>query len=228
MPSASNVYRGDKMEAWLVQFLLLYVTFLAMFSPPATMTAAAILLGGIPNTALRRVAWRVAWEYVFVMMIVIWLGNYMLTALGLSTHALTATGGAALLFQGWPLMTRGTKAEQSNALLNSESPRNVNDLAVVPLLFPLSIGGGTIAVGISSAAHSNTLDGLLMLSAVILAMAPTIAVTFLASGPLHGRLSTGAMDTLARISGIILVTLSLQLLVSGITGLVITAIHTLS
>jgi multiple antibiotic resistance protein len=67
-----------------------------------------------------------------------------------------------------------------------------------------------------------------MLSAVILAMAPTIAVTFLASGPLHGRLSTGAMDTLARISGIILVTLSLQLLVSGITGLVITAIHTLS
>ena len=123
------------------------------------MPAAAILLGGIPNTALRRVAWRVAWEYVFVMMIVIWLGNYMLTALGLSTHALTATGGAALLFQGWPLMTRGTKAEQSNALLNSESPRNVNDLAVVPLLFPLSIGGGTIAVGISSAAHSNTLDG---------------------------------------------------------------------
>ena len=169
MPSASNVYRGDKMESWLVQFLLLYVTFLAMFSPPATMTAAAILLGGIPNTALRRVAWRVAWEYVFVMMIVIWLGNYMLTALGLSTHALTATGGAALLFQGWPLMTRGTKAEQSNALLNSESPRNVNDLAVVPLLFPLSIGGGTIAVGISSAAHSSTLDGLLMLSAVILA-----------------------------------------------------------
>lgn len=217
------------MKAWLVQFLLQYITFLAMFSPPATMTAAAILLGGTPKTVLRGIAWRVAWEYVFVMMVVIWLGNYMLMALGLSTHSLTATGGAALLFQGWPLMTRGTKAEQSNALfINSESPKSVGDLAVVPLLFPLSVGGGTIAVGISSATHNYTFDGLLMLSAVILAMAPTIAVTFLISGPLHGRLSTGAMDALARISGIILVTLSLQLLVSGITGLVTTTFHTLS
>jgi len=214
------------MEAWLVQFLLLYITFLAMFSPPATMTAAAIILGGVPNSALRRVAWKVSLEYVVVMLIVIWLGNYMLSALGLSTHALTATGGAALLFQGWPLMTRGTKAEQSNTILNSDSSKNVDDLAVVPLLFPLSIGGGTIAVGISSAAHSDTLQGMLILSAVILMMAPTIVLTFLVSGPLHGRLSTGAMDTLARISGIILVTLSLQLLVSGIVGLVMSAIHT--
>lgn len=213
------------MEAWLVQFLLLYITFLAMFSPPATMAAVAIILGGVPNKVLRRVAWRVSFSYVIVMLIVIWLGNYMLTALGLSTHALSATGGAALLFQGWPLMTRGTKADQSNALLNSNSPKNADDLAIVPLLFPISIGGGTIAVGISSAAHNDTLAGMMLLSSVILAMAPTIALTFLISGPLHGRLSAGAMDTIARISGIILVTLSLQLLVSGLTGLVMSTLH---
>ncbi|MBC3249779.1 transporter [Serratia fonticola] len=213
------------MEATLVQFLLLYITFLAMFSPPATMAAAATILGGVSNKVLRRVALRVSLAYVVVMLIVIWLGNYMLTALGLSTHALSATGGAALLFQGWPLMTRGTKADQSNAVLNSDSPKNADDLAVVPLLFPISIGGGTIAVGISSAAHNDTFAGMMLLSAVILAMAPTIALTFLISGPLHGRLSTGAMDTIARISGIILVALSLQLLVSGLTGLVTSALH---
>ena len=81
------------MEAMLVQFLLLYITFLAMFSPPATMAAAATILGGVSNKVLRRVALRVSLAYVVVMLIVIWLGNYMLTALGLSTHALSATGG---------------------------------------------------------------------------------------------------------------------------------------
>ncbi|MGE4802320.1 MarC family protein [Yersinia hibernica] len=213
------------MEEWLLQFLLLYITFLSMFSPPATMATAAIILDGVSGPILRRLAWRVAFEYVVIMLFVIWLGNYILVALGLSAHALTVTGGAALLFQGWPLMMRGTKAEQSNNELNNDTPKRVSDLAVVPLLFPLSMGGGTIAVGISSAAHNSTLEGMMTLSAVILMMAPTIALTFLVSGPLHGRISTGAMDTLARISGIILVTLSLQLLVTGITDLVMAELH---
>lgn len=215
------------MEQWLLQFLLLYITFLSMFSPPATMATAAIILDGVPNTILKRLAWRVAFEYVVIMLFVIWLGNYMLMALGLSPHALTVTGGAALLFQGWPLMMRGTKVEQSNHALDSDNPKRFRDLAVVPLLFPLSMGGGTIAVGISSAAHNSSLEGMMTLSAVILMMAPTIALTFLVSGPLHGRLSTGAMDTLARISGIILVTLSLQLLVTGLTDLVMVEIHSM-
>lgn len=93
---------------------------------------------------------------------------------------------------------------------------------MVPLLFPLSMGGGTIAVGISLAGHSDSLSGLIQLSVVILLMLPTIALTFLATGPLHGRLSPGVMDTLARISGIILVTLAIQLLVSGMVGLITT------
>lgn len=150
------------------------MNILAMFSPPATMTAAAIILEGIPNSALRHVAWRVSLEYVIVMLIVIWLGNYMLTELGLSTHVLTTTNSAALLFQGWPLITKGTKAEQGNTRINSDSPKNVDDLAVVPLLFPFSIGDSTIAVGISSAAPSNTIPEMLTLSAVIVMMAPRL------------------------------------------------------
>ena len=206
------------MEAWLIEFLLTYVTFLSMFCPPATITAATILLGQVPAHTLRQLAWKVAGEYVAVMLIAIWIGNFLLTALGLNANALTATGGAALLFQGWPLMTKGTPAEPARM---PESPVNVQEMVLVPLLFPLTIGGGTIAVGISLASHNASLSGLLQLSAVILAMAPTIACTFLAVGPLHGRLSAGAIDAMARIAGIILVTLALQLLASGLSQLVL-------
>lgn len=46
------------MEAWLIEFLLTYVTFLSMFCPPATITAATILLGQVPAHTLRQLAWR--------------------------------------------------------------------------------------------------------------------------------------------------------------------------
>ncbi|AOV97709.1 transporter [Edwardsiella hoshinae] len=206
------------METWLTHFLLTYVTFLSMFCPPATITAAAILLGRVPPATLRQLAWKVALEYVVVMLIAIWIGNYLLIALGLNSHALTATGGAALLYQGWPLMTRGTKVESARM---PNTPIDVRDMVPVPLLFPLTIGGGTIAVGISLASHMPSLSELLQLSAVILVMAPTIALTFLAVGPLHGRLSAGALDAMARIAGIVLVTLAIQLLASGLTRLVL-------
>lgn len=208
------------MNEWVVEFLLLYVTFLSMFSPPATMTAASSMLGDVSPLILKRIAWKVAFGYLIVMMIAIWLGNWLLKALGLDTNALTITGGAALFFQGWPLMTKGTKAEQGRALMDLSVDR-LSQISIVPLLFPLSVGGGTIAVGISLAARNSGWLDLLGLSLVIVLMVPTIALTFLAIRPLHSRLSAGAQDIMARVSGIILVTLALQLLITGIVKLVL-------
>ena len=203
------------MNEWLDNILLNYVTFVSLFSPPATITAATIILGRIDRGILWQIAWKIAAGYTLVMLVVIWLGNWLLTALGLSADALTVTGGIALLAQGWPMLIRGVKEEHSDIPVSVTPPKDIMRLAMVPLLFPLSMGGGTIAVGIS-------LSGLIQLSVVILLMLPTIALTFLATGPLHGRLSPGVMDTLARISGIILVTLAIQLLVSGMVGIITT------
>jgi multiple antibiotic resistance protein len=202
-----------------LQFALILVTFIAMFSPPATLAAAATMLGGASRDVLRRLAWRVARGYVLVMLAAVWLGHYLLTALGIATAALTATGGAALLHQGWPLMTRGIKAEQSEPRVQTPDATRWDDLAVVPLLFPLSIGGGTIAVAITAAGRHQSVEGLLLVSAVVLAMVPVVVLTFLGAGTLRGRLSAGALDVLARISGIVLVALSVQLLVDGLSEL---------
>ena len=198
------------MNEWLDNILLNYVTFVSLFSPPATITAATIILGRIDRNILWQIAWKIAAGYTLVMLVVIWLGNWLLTALGLSADALTVTGGIALLAQGWPMLIRGVKEEHSDIPVSVTPPKDIMRLAMVPLLFPLSMGGGTIAVGISLAGHSDSLSGLIQLSVVILLMLPTIALTFLATGPLHGRLSPGVMDTLARISGIILVTLAIH------------------
>ncbi|HHN8387340.1 TPA: MarC family protein [Morganella morganii] len=159
------------MNEWLDNILLNYVTFVSLFSPPATITAATIILGRIDRNILWQIAWKIAAGYTLVMLVVIWLGNWLLTALGLSADALTVTGGIALLAQGWPMLIRGVKEEHSDIPVSVTPPKDIMRLAMVPLLFPLSMGGGTIAVGISLAGHSDSLSGLIQLSVVILLIA---------------------------------------------------------
>jgi multiple antibiotic resistance protein len=199
---------------------LVFVSLLAMFSPPATLGPAAAVLRYAPREVLRRVAWRIARGYALVMLLTVWAGQYFLLLLGISSGALVATGGIALLYQGLPLMTRGAKAEGAEQRVQQAAGSvNWDELAIVPLLFPLTIGGGTIAVAIAAGGRYPTWADLGVLSLTIAAMVPVVAGTFLAAGPVASRLSAGAQDVLARVSGIVLVALALQLLVEGLAQL---------
>ena len=64
------------MNEWLDNILLNYVTFVSLFSPPATITAATIILGRIDRNILWQIAWKIAAGYTLVMLVVIWLGNW--------------------------------------------------------------------------------------------------------------------------------------------------------
>lgn len=93
-------------------------------------------------------------------------------------------------------------------------------VAVFPLLFPLSIGGGTIAVAIAAGGRYRTWTDLGVLSLMIAATVPVVAGTFPAAGPVTTRMSAGAQDVQARNLGIVLVALALQWLVDGFAKLV--------
>lgn len=198
--------------------LLFAISLLAMFSPLATLGPAASLLGEAPASAQRRVALLVARNYVAVTVLTVLLGNLLLTALGISTAALTLTGGAALLHQGWPLMTRAGKAADRD-VPDLPSPGKWDELAAVPLTFPIAIGGGTIAVVISAASRTSTIVDLALVAAVCVLMGIPVFLTISFAGQMVRRLSGGAIDAVNRLSGIILFGLGAQLAVSGLHGL---------
>lgn len=200
------------------ELTLFAISLLAMFSPLATLGPAASLLGEAPPATQRRVAMLVARNYVVVTVLTVLLGNLVLTALGISTAALIVTGGAALLHQGWPLMTRAGKAEDRNIALD-QAPADWVDLAAVPLTFPITIGGGTIAVVISASGRFHTPADMAAVAAVCALMAVPIFFTFSFAGRLVRHLSGGAADAVNRVSGIILFALGAQLSVKGLFGL---------
>ncbi len=201
--------------------VLVTVSLIAMFSPPATIGPAAAILARAPRAAQQRVAWLVARNYALVMIVTLVLGHAILATLGIATGALSLTGGAALINQGWPLMTRGDKAEAPAAPdANGNHSLNWDTLATVPLTFPITIGGGTVAVALAASDRYATVPDLLVLGAISLFVALIVALTFLLVLPLSKRLTVGAMDILVRVSGIILFALGAQLAVEGLVALV--------
>lgn len=210
------------MTLTISELLLFAISLLAMFSPLATLGPAAALLGEAPQPVQRQIALLVARNYVAVTVLTVLLGEVLLTALGISTAALTLTGGAALLHQGWPLMTRAGKAEDRN-LPAQGAPADWTELAAVPLTFPITIGGGTIAVVIGAASHFSTWWDLAAVAGVCVAMGIPVFLTITFAGRLVHRLSSGAIDTVNRLSGIVLFALGAQLAVKGLHGLYLAA-----
>ncbi|MFO1148109.1 MAG: MarC family protein [Alsobacter sp.] len=204
---------------------LFAISLLALFSPPATLGPAASILAGAPAKAQKRVAFLVARNYALILVVALLLGHALLRLLGITTAALTLTGGAALVHQGWPLMTRGDKAADRSAAGGDALDRNWDQISAVPLTFPITIGGGTIAVAVSASGRYPTLPDLAVLATICLSLSLAVYLTFRLAGPVTSRLGEGAMDAITRASGIVLVALGAQLSVAGLVGLTLSNLH---
>jgi multiple antibiotic resistance protein len=206
------------------QLLILFTSLFAIFSPPAAIGPIATISGGYPRSVQRRIALQVAAAYAGVLIISAWVGQWLLEILGVTMSGLTVAGGIALILAGLPLMLNGANRQPNKGEISKASEQeDWRTIVVVPLTFPLSVGGATVAIVIAAASRWDTAPDLTAISLVCLVMALVIFATHLFSGPIATRLSPQNMDILARISGIVLVAIAAQLLVRGTIELAVDA-----
>jgi multiple antibiotic resistance protein len=89
------------------QPLLLFLALVALYSPIAALPSYFPVVGQLDNHEQRRLAIALFVNAAVFALVALWVGEPLLEILGLSTAALTATGGIALAYEGIALM-RGT------------------------------------------------------------------------------------------------------------------------
>ncbi len=199
--------------------IVILLSLLSLFSPTAAIGPIATVTAAASQAQRRRIAIRVALLYLVIMAASLWTGHYVLQLLGIQPGALTATGGIALLISGLPLMSHGNKSEGEHHVAAVEGSDDWDALAFVPLTFPLTIGGATVAFGIALSGRYSTLIDLFILTGLSAVVAVSVWLTVMLAGGVEAKLKPGSADVLTRVSGIILVSLSMQFLVSGVTEL---------
>jgi multiple antibiotic resistance protein len=202
--------------------LLFGMSLLTLFNPPSAMAAFATLAGPYPRDVQRRMARRTAALYAVTILVVTWAGRPMLSVLGLSLPALRVAGGFVLLLAAVPMVTQYQRSDaQKEAELEAAAVRSQSwlDVVAVPLTFPISIGGATVAAVIADTRDKPTVEHAVGTSIVCLVMSGLVWLTLGSAIPLTRRISRGAMAALTALAGLLLLCIAFQVIAAGLREL---------
>jgi multiple antibiotic resistance protein len=94
-------------------------------------------------------------------------------------------------------------------------------ILLTPVTFPLTVGGATFGVLVAFSATSQDVGDRGALTVAGLAYAAVTGITLFVSTHVHRRISARGRDMLDRIAGILLTSIGVMLLASGVTRLVV-------
>jgi multiple antibiotic resistance protein len=211
--------------------VVLFLALFALYSPVAALSSYLPIVRPYSHAQQLRLAVGLVINVAVFVLLAIWVGEPLLKLLGISTAALTATGGIALLYASIPLM-RGVgeaPATDDGAAVDTPEPAaelgSPRSVLFTPITFPLTVGGTTFAFGVAASADVGTFDQRLLLSIAAVAYAAVTGLTLYASGHVERRISPQVGMILDRIAGILLTSIAVILLANGFTDLVVAALN---
>ncbi|MET7424745.1 MarC family protein [Dactylosporangium sp. NPDC005555] len=205
--------------------ILMLLALVGLYSPVAAVSSYIPVLQPVDSRQHVRLALGLFVNVAAIAVVTILVGEPLLELLGLTTAALSATGGIALMLAAVPMMLGRTEEPASTGAALAAPSTSWRSIVFMPLTFPLTVGGATIAVLISFRAQAAGVAGVLaLLIGALLYAAVTGACVFVA-GRAGLRLSDHSRVILDRIAGILLTAIAATLLASGFTRLVMDVLH---
>jgi multiple antibiotic resistance protein len=186
--------------------ILMFMALLALYSPLAALSSYLPIVGRFGPGDQLRLATGLFVNVTAFVLLAVWVGEPILKLLGVTTAALSVTGGIALLYAGIPMMrgleqTAPASDEKSDAIGENATQESWRSVMFMPLTFPLTIGGTSFGLIVAFAASAQgPLEGI-YLSIAGLAYAALTGLTLYAAGHLHRRVSGAAMAVLSRVAG---------------------------
>ena len=184
-----------------------FVTLFVILDPPG---AAPIFLSLASDKSIkvqRKLAWQAAAVSLVVIVTFALFGNALLNYLNISLAALQGAGGILLLITGLGLLTGSLTDEGSSTSKN---------IALVPLGTPLLAGPGAI---VTTMLYVQKADGSSQLGALALAIVAVrfiIGLTFMFSTKILAVIKDSGVTLLARIAGLLLSAIAVEMIVSSI------------
>src|SRR4051812_27500785 len=141
--------------------ILLFLALVGLYSPIAALGSYLPIVAPFPPAEQRRLAFGLFVNAAVFALAAIWLGEPLLELLGITTAALSATGGLALLIEGMHLMNGAGEEhtlsadEQESVARKLAAPPNWRSVLFTPVTFPLTVGGTTFGFFVAFSALTD-------------------------------------------------------------------------
>ena len=186
-----------------------FVTLFVIMDPPGATPIFLALVKDQPSRKRILMAWQGATVSLVVIVAFAIFGKFILDYLHISVEALQGAGGLLLLLIALELLTGRDSS--------SDSSKDVN-VALVPLGTPLLAGPGAIVTTIVFVQNADTASMKLALAAAIVAVHLAIGLTLMFSTKVVGLIKESGVTLLARIAGLLLAAIAVEMIVQAIKG----------
>jgi multiple antibiotic resistance protein len=196
-----------------------FITLLAIVDPIQSSAMFATLTSGMTPREQLSIARRASLAAFIALVVFGFVGEWLLNALGVSFGSFRVAGGLLLLLVGINMVFARTAAKQDRPPEGSAAVP-ADDIAIFPLAIPMIAGPGalTTIVTLVSKRRSSPLE-----DALVVVIALVVILLTLLSMRLSGRLlkffGTSGVSAVSRVMGIIVASISIQLIVNGLRQL---------
>lgn len=194
----------------LTFFLQALVTLIVILDPPGLAPIFLAVTGNLDVKQTRRIAIEVAAVSLLIISGFAVFGRFILNYMQVSIGSMQAAGGLLLLLVSLNLLT-GKDDED----LTSQS----KNVALVPLATPLLAGPGAIVAIMIYASQVDSVQRGVALAGAVLATHILVAISMIASTFIIKFIGKSGVDLLARISGLVLSGIAVQMLVNAFHAL---------
>jgi multiple antibiotic resistance protein len=154
--------------------------------------------------------------YVTIILVISALiGKELLEAMGVNLDAFGAVGGLVIAAMGFEMLYGGNVPKAEGQEERDEGPQDGSGL-MIPLAIPLIAGPGAIVTTITFASQNTTAEGLGIMAIAIGIVSVVTFLFYRFMGDLLARVRPTTIAILARLGGLILATLGVQMLLNGL------------
>jgi len=204
-------------------FLLAFPALFSIVNPVGTAFIFDAVTAHLTHADRARIAGRVGFYSLLVMLGALWAGTYILNFFGITISALRIGGGTVVALNAWHLLNAPEHQEARKQEQAGPDKQAGLDMAFFPLTMPFTTGPGTISVAVALGAEQPAPGlGLLMfflgVSGAAAAIAVLVWVCYRSADRVAAWLGATARQTVSRMMAFLLLCLGVQILISGIEG----------
>jgi multiple antibiotic resistance protein len=217
---------------WPDAFLIAFPSLFSIVDPMGNSIIISQLTAGWTHAERLRLARKVAFYALLLLMGSLWAGSHFLHFFGVTISALRIAGGLVIAITGWRLLNQPEQpegAKQSEAEIGgrAEKTERSSEMAFFPITIPFTAGPGAIAAEITLGAAEppgQTFQFMLGTSAATVAVVGLVWLLYSHSGMINKILGNSGSRVVSRLIALIVLAIGVQILGAGVHELLVTNI----
>ena len=193
-----------------------FVTLVVVVDPVSLVPIFGALTQKESEAERRRIAFRGVAIAAAVLVVFTFIGNPLLSVLGISLSAFRVAGGVLLFLLAIDMVLVRDSGLRSTTVREQAEAAQRQDISVFPLAIPLIGGPGAITTMLLLNGRSNDIWVTLALLGVLMVVLLLALLSLLLTGRLMKLIGVTGSGVVSRVLGVLLAALAVQFIVDGL------------